>query len=138
MEGQDQFIPFIVTVAAIYFTDLLVGVSIGLLVGIIYVIYTNFKSTIKAEKSGNHTIVDFKKDVFFYNRAELMKIFSGLKAGDELTLDGQNVDFIDHDIFLAIEDFVNDSVGKNIKVNVIDINRKKITFMSGVEHHKQL
>ncbi|KPM49944.1 SulP family inorganic anion transporter [Jiulongibacter sediminis] len=127
-EGQDQFIPFIATIIAVLFTDLLVGILIGLLIGIGYVLYTNFRSAINLHDEGNHVIVDFKKDVFFYNRAELMKIFSKLEEGDELTLDGRNVDFMDHDIFLAIEDFVKDSKKKNIKVNVLDITRKKIKF----------
>ncbi|MGR3809927.1 SulP family inorganic anion transporter [Jiulongibacter sp. NS-SX5] len=127
-EGQDQFIPFVVTIIAVLFTDLLVGILIGLLVGIGYVLYTNFRSALKLSKSGNHMTIDFKKDVFFYNRAELMKALSTLEEGDELTLDGRNVDFMDHDIFLAIEDFVRDAQKKNIKVNVLDITRKKITF----------
>ncbi len=127
-EGQDQFIPFMVTIVAVLFTDLLIGILIGLMVGIGYVLYTNFKSAIKPTKKDKHTIVNFKKDVFFYNRAELIKIFSNLEEGDELTLDGRNVDFMDHDIFLAIEDFVRDADKKKIKVNVLDITRTKIRF----------
>ncbi len=127
-EGQDQFIPFMVTILAILFTDLLVGILIGLMVGLGYVLYTNFRSSIAYKRSGNHIVVDFTKDVFFYNRANLMKIFSELEDGDEITLDGRNVDFMDHDIFLAIEDFVKDSVNKNIKVNLLDITRTKLRF----------
>mgnify|MGYP000928861853 FL=1 len=127
-EGQDQFIPFITTIVAVLFTDLLIGILIGLLVGIGYVLFTNFRSAIVLEQKGRHMIIHFKKDIFFYNRAELMKLFSKLEEGDELTLDGTKVDFIDHDIFLAIQDFVNLSDEKKIKVTVIDITRKKITF----------
>lgn len=131
-EGQDQFIPFLVTIVAILFTDLLIGVLIGLLVGIGYVLFTNFRSALMLEDDDdpNHTIIHFKKDVFFYNRAELMKIFSELDEGAEITLDGTKVDFIDHDIFLAIQDFVISAQDKNIKVNVIDITRKKIRFFN--------
>ena len=137
-EGQDQFIPFIVTIIAVLFTDLLVGILIGLLVGIGYVLFTNFRSAILLETKDNHMIIHFKKDVFFYNRAELMKLFSRLQEGDELTLDGRKVDFIDHDIFLAIQDFVQNADKKNIKVNVLDITRKKITFMYQNEETKVL
>lgn len=137
-EGQDQFIPFIVTIIAVLFTDLLIGILIGLLVGIGYVLFTNFRSAIHLETKDNHMIIHFKKDVFFYNRAELMKLFSRLQEGDELTLDGRDVDFIDHDIFLAIEEFVQNAEKKNIKVNVLDISRKKITFMYQEEETKVL
>ena len=127
-EGHDQFIPFIVTILAILFTDLLIGILIGLLIGIGYVLYTNFKSSIKRTKRENHITVNFQKDVFFYNRAELMKIFSEIKEGDEITLDGRAIDFIDHDIFLTIEDFVRDAPKKKIKANVLDITRTKLKF----------
>jgi MFS superfamily sulfate permease-like transporter len=129
-EGQDQFIPFVVTIVAVIFTDLLVGILIGLLVGIGYVLFTNFRSAIVLENKDRHMIIHFKKDVFFYNRAELMKLFSQLEEGDELTLDGTKVDFIDHDIFLAIQDFATLAEKKGIKVNVIEITRKKITFIN--------
>ncbi|MFT5512223.1 MAG: MFS superfamily sulfate permease-like transporter [Bacteroidia bacterium] len=129
-EGQDQFVPFVVTIVAVLFTDLLVGILIGLLVGIGYVLFTNFRSAIVLEKKDRHMIIHFKKDVFFYNRAELMKLFGQLKEGDELTLDGTKVDFIDHDIFLAIQDFVIMAERKDIKVNVVEITRKKITFIN--------
>ena len=83
-------------------------------------------------------IIHFKKDVFFYNRAELMKLFSQLESGDELTLDGTKVDFIDHDIFLAIQDFVNLSKEKEIKVNVLEITRQKITFVRQKNEHQEI
>lgn len=127
-EGQDQFVPFVVTIVAVLFTDLLVGILIGLLVGLAYVLFTNFRSAINYRLEGNHHILDFKKDVFFYNRAELMQILSRLKSGDKLTFDGRNVDFMDHDIFLAIEEFVKDAPIKNIEIEVKEISRKKITF----------
>jgi len=52
-----------------------------------------------------------------------------MKSGESLTLDGSDVDFIDHDIFLAIEDFVKDSERKGVDVNVIDITRTKLNFI---------
>jgi MFS superfamily sulfate permease-like transporter len=137
-EGQDQFIPFVTTIVAVLFTDLLVGILIGLLVGIGYVLFTNFRSAIVLEQKGRHMIIHFKKDVFFYNRAELMKLFSQLESGDELTLDGTKVDFIDHDIFLAIQDFVNLSKEKEIKVNVLEITRQKITFVRQKNQHQEI
>jgi len=137
-EGQDQFIPFITTIIAVLFTDLLIGILIGLLVGIGYVLFTNFRSAIVLEQIDRHMIIHFKKDVFFYNRAELMKLFSSLEEGDELTLDGTKVDFIDHDIFLAIQDFKNLSDEKNIKLNIVDITRKKITFINQADATEEI
>ncbi|MFK7933923.1 MAG: SulP family inorganic anion transporter, partial [Saprospiraceae bacterium] len=41
--GQRHFIPFMVTILGIVFTDLLTGIGIGLAVAIFYVLYTNYK-----------------------------------------------------------------------------------------------
>src|SRR3546814_13960641 len=37
-KGADQFIPFLVTIIAVVFTDLLTGVGIGLLVAMFYIL----------------------------------------------------------------------------------------------------
>ena len=41
--GKEQFIPFIVTIVAILFTDLLIGIIIGLNIGAFFIIYSNYK-----------------------------------------------------------------------------------------------
>lgn len=127
-EGQDQFVPFTVTIVAVLFTDLLVGILVGFLVGIGYVVFTNFKSAITLKMKGRVQYVEFIKDVFFYNRSNLLKVFSELEEGDEIVLDGSKMDFIDHDIFLTIQEFVEDSSKRGIKVTTIDITRKKLGF----------
>ncbi|UBM59850.1 SulP family inorganic anion transporter [Marinilongibacter aquaticus] len=127
-DGKDQFIPFIATILAVLFTDLLIGILVGLLVGIVFVLYSNFKSAIQSKREGNHTSIVFQKDVFFYNRAELMKILGSLQAGDRLTLDASHVDFMDHDIFLAIEDFVQEAEKKKIEIEAKGIRKIKLKF----------
>jgi MFS superfamily sulfate permease-like transporter len=64
-EGQNQFVPFAVTIVAIVFTDLLKGIGIGLVVGLGYVLYTNFRSAVSVLKDGKNTIIKFNKDIFF-------------------------------------------------------------------------
>lgn len=132
-EGQDQFVPFVVTIVAILFTDLLIGIFIGLVVGLAYVIYTNFRSSISANWEENILLMRFKNDVFFYNRAELMMLLSQLKSGDQLYLDGSKANFIDHDIFLLLEEFVEEAPKKGIEVTLKGINRKKIYFTKNNE-----
>ncbi len=123
-DGQDQFVPFVVTILAIVFTDLLTGIGIGLLVGLGYVIYANFKSSLSTIRDGKTILLKMNKDVFFYNRAELVKILSTVNEGDYLIIDGTKATFIDHDINLAIEDFVSqDCVAKGISVELKGIKR---------------
>ena len=48
--GLKQFIPFIATIIIILVTDLFIGVSIGLLISIYYIIKENFKENYDIEK----------------------------------------------------------------------------------------
>jgi MFS superfamily sulfate permease-like transporter len=126
-DGYNQFVPFIITIVAIVFTDLLKGIAFGLIVGIGYVLYTNFKSSIVSIRDGDNVLLKFKKDVFFYNRADLVKILTSTKAGDTVLIDGTSADFIDYDIFQTIEDFEQGAKNKGISVTIEGISKRKLT-----------
>ena len=49
--GWKQFIPFIITIIVILSTDLLIGVSIGLLISIYFIVRNNFKAEYKITKT---------------------------------------------------------------------------------------
>lgn len=127
-EGQDQFVPFLVTVIGIVLTDLLMGIGIGLVVGLIYVIYTNFKSAISTSKDGEYRLIKFNKDVFFYNKAKLMGILSTIEDGETVYVDATKASFIDHDIFLTLKEFKETAANKQITVVYKSITRKKINY----------
>jgi MFS superfamily sulfate permease-like transporter len=107
---------------------LLKGIGIGLAIGLGYVIYNNFKSSISSFKEGDYTLVKFNKDVFFYNRAALVKIFTAVKENESVFIDGTSVDFIDFDIYNLIEDFAKSAKNKNIKVELKGINHRKLNY----------
>ena len=48
--GWNQFVPFLITVLAILFTDLLIGVIVGLTVGLLFVVRRNMTSAIEFEE----------------------------------------------------------------------------------------
>ncbi len=125
-DGQEQFVPFVITVIAIVFTDLLTGIGVGLAIGLIYVLYTNFKSSISHIRDGKNVLIKFHKDVFFYNRAELVKIFASVKPNETVYIDGSAIDFIDYDIYETIEDFDKSAKSKQINVELTDITRRKL------------
>ena len=126
-DGWDQFIPFMTTIVAIVFTDLLVGIGIGLVVGIGFVLYTNFSSAIRGKRQGNQVIISFEKDVFFYNRAELVRWLSELQPGDHLVLDASKSTFIDFDILQTLQDFKKEEApNQDITVEFIDSSRSQL------------
>lgn len=104
-EGFSQFIPFIVTVLGIVFTDLLLGIGIGLVVGIFFVLYTNYQRTFRVVRDGSKVLIKFSKDVYFINKPQLKEQLRELQPGDYVIVDATAASFIDHDIFAMLQGF---------------------------------
>ncbi len=117
-KGVDQFLPFAVTAIAIFFTDLLTGIAIGLAIGIFFVVKTNFHSAIKFSKRGNHFLILFKKDVSFLNKNELLNVLKSIPDNSYVLIDGKNAEYIDSDIYEMIEDFKITAEHKNIHLEI--------------------
>ena len=116
LKGKDQFIPFAVTILAILFTDLLIGISIGMLVGMFYVVKTNFRRSIRmVHHDETHYLIRLNKDVSFLNKALLLSYFEDIPDGSHVLIDAKRAEFVDTDIKEVLDDFVN-------SVNERDIN----------------
>jgi MFS superfamily sulfate permease-like transporter len=55
--GLDQFLPFIVTVIAIVFSDLLIGVGIGLLVSFYFIVRASIRQSISIIVDGKNYLI---------------------------------------------------------------------------------
>lgn len=122
--GWDQFIPFIVTVLAILFTDLLVGIGIGMVFGLFFVVKTNFKRAVTLTELNGNYLLKLQKDVSFLNKALLMKNLEKIPSNTNLIINAQKAQFIDHDIQEVINDFIASSSDKKINITVEGFNYK--------------
>ncbi|WP_192349795.1 SulP family inorganic anion transporter [Algoriphagus sp. Y33] len=122
--GWDQFIPFIVTVVAILFTDLLVGIGIGMVFGLFFVIKTNFVRAISLTEMNGNYLLQLHKDVSFLNKALLMKNLSKIPSDSKVIINAQKAQFIDHDIQEVLNDFIASSADRNIRVTVEGFKHK--------------
>ena len=117
-KGMSQFLPFIVTVLAVVFTNLLQGVFMGILVAVFFILKTNFKKAIILVNDKNNFLLRFTKDVSFLNKSTLREIFHKIPADSTLVIDGSQANFVDHDIMETIRDFSEASKIKNIQVEL--------------------
>ena len=109
--GREQFIPFIITIVAVLFTDLLKGVSIGLVLGFFFILRDNSKAgsylrnepTPEDEPGLLH--LRLPEHVSFLNKASIVTTLEQLPIGSRVILDGTKSDVIDHDVLEAIEAF---------------------------------
>jgi MFS superfamily sulfate permease-like transporter len=104
--GINQFIPFVVTIISILFTNLLLGIFIGLIVGFIFVIKSNIHKSIVMIQDCELFLIKFYKDVSFLQKASLQKIFNSIPDGSRVVIDGSASIYIDEDIQDMIEEFI--------------------------------
>ena len=108
-EGKSQFIPFIVTVAGILFTDLLTGVLLGAATSIGFILRSNFLQplhrVIERHVSGDVLRIGLPNQVSFFKRAALEKVLREVPRGGHVLLDARNTNYIDPDVLDLIEDF---------------------------------
>lgn len=110
--GPSQFVPFIVTIAAILLSDLLTGVLLGLAVGVFVVLYRNYSNshTVSIEKtdegrSGNSVRLQLAEQVSFLSRGALLRELSGIPDGSNVVFDLSRTVAIDHDVLEILRDF---------------------------------
>jgi MFS superfamily sulfate permease-like transporter len=115
-KGFNQFVPFAVTIVAIFATDLLKGMAIGVVVGLLFVLYTNYQSAFKLVRDGNNYLLRIQKDASFLNKAPLRGILASIGDDSSIVIDGTRANFIDHDIAETIRDFIKAAPDRNIKV----------------------
>jgi len=123
-KGVQQFLPFIITVVAIVFTDLLVGVIIGLLASIFFLLRSNFKNPFEQAKNKLHigevVSIQLPNQVSFFNKASIKETLWALPSGTKVIVDASQASFIDADVIEVLEDFKNVvAPSREIQVNIL-------------------
>ena len=130
-EGRSQFVPFIVTVLAIVFTDLLSGVLIGLGTGLAFILHSNYRRPLlrfmEHHVSGDVLRIEFSNQVSFLNRAVLEQALHAVPTNGHVMLDARNTDYIDPDILDLIDDFRKQTaVARNLKVSLVGFKERYV------------
>jgi MFS superfamily sulfate permease-like transporter len=117
-EGWKQWVPFLVTVAVVVGVDLLWGIFIGTLVGLIFVILTNYSSVFTVFQNGNEVLIKFQKDATFLHKMSLKEALRKIPAGSEVYIDLSKVHFMDHDIKQLIDEFIATAHERGIEADL--------------------
>ena len=122
--GWKQSIPFYVTVLGIVFTDLLVGIGLGLLVGIVVILIKSFQNShflhIEDKSNGKHKMkMTLAEEVTFFNKGAILKELDKLPRDSFLELDVRRTRYLDNDIVEILEDFSEKARNRNIDIKLI-------------------
>ena len=124
-QGREQFLPFVITVIAILFTDLLIGVLIGVVYSIYFLIKHTYRAgyTIKEKKvsAGRHYIIELALNVSFLNKKRMMDMLDKIPEHSTVEIIGSDSVYIDNDILEIFHDFKSKAKRKNIQLILTDI-----------------
>ena len=125
-KGLTQFIPFAVTIVAVMVTDLLTGVGIGLAVGAIYILISNFRVpytyTLKNEKDRKVITLKLAEMVSFLNKGNILSTLREVPDGSKVVVDARATYHIDPDVQEVLNDFKTSSVERGIEFEIIKPN----------------
>jgi MFS superfamily sulfate permease-like transporter len=125
--GKFQFIPFITTVIAIMFTDLLMGVTIGLVVSIFNILMSSYRTPLileHQEKGDDFYKIVLSQQVSFLNKGGLLQTLNEIPNGSKVIIDASKTVSIDYDIVDLIRDFSENAKYKGITVEMIELKEK--------------
>lgn len=129
--GWKQFIPFAATIFTILSTDLLIGVSIGLIFSIYFIIENNFKAEYKITKTIHEGIeteyIKLNSNVSFLNKVKLREALDEVPEYSVLIIDGSECNFIDYDILEIISEYQNKAHDKHIELHLKGIEKVNIS-----------
>jgi MFS superfamily sulfate permease-like transporter len=108
-KGKYQFVPFIATLLAVVFLDLLKGVTLGIIISIIFVLKGNLQRAYLFRKEeyadGDVIHIDLAQEVSFLNKAAIKQTLSQIPENSKVIIDAKDTVYIAHDILDLIHEF---------------------------------
>ena len=122
-KGKYQFVPFIATLSAVVFLDLLKGVALGIIISVIFVLKGNLKRAYHFRKEqyedGDVIHIDLAQEVSFLNKAAIKQTLNHIPENSKVIIDAKDTVYIAHDILDLIHEFrTTRAVDNNIKVKL--------------------
>ncbi len=122
--GWKQFLPFIVTIVGIVFGDLLIGISLGLVIGIFVVLIKSYQNShflhIEDIQNGGKTVkMRLAEEVTFINKGAILKELNNLEENSKLIMDVRQTRYLDNDIIEILDDFKIKAEERNIHITII-------------------
>ncbi len=123
-QGVYQFVPFIVTVAAIVFTDLLTGVALGMVISVFFILRENLKVPYffqhKEHRAGDIIHLNLSQSVSFLNKAAIKLTLENIPKNSYIIIDASEALYIDHDVLELIKEFqTTKTKERNIKLELV-------------------
>jgi MFS superfamily sulfate permease-like transporter len=132
--GWGQFLPFIITILAILFSDLLKGIGIGMAVSIFFILRNNYKRAYYFQQVGTAEqpiiTIQLVEDVTFINKGAITLTLDKLPQNANVVIDGTKSHNIDLDVLEIIHNFKETAILRGIQLQL-----KGIPEFKGIVGH---
>lgn len=139
-KGKFQYLPFLATIIAVVFTDLLTGVGIGLAIAVIFILQGNMKRAYyfsrEELKDADEITLKLAEEVSFLNKAAIKKTLKNIRPYSKITIDAKSTSYITLDVLELIQDFANiRAKEENIQVQLIGFRTNYLDYEADQHSH---
>ncbi|WP_298143209.1 SulP family inorganic anion transporter [Flavobacterium sp.] len=107
--GKYQFLPFLLTFLAVILTDLLIGVALGLVLSIIFVLWGNLRKAFDVTREmytdGEVTHISLAQEVSFLNKTAIKNTLAAIPENSRVLITAHQTVYIANDILDLIKEF---------------------------------
>ncbi len=124
--GWEQFVPFTATVVAIIATDLLKGITVGLLIGTFYTLRHSYRNshhmkdavTTQDGREVHHLVL--AEEVSFFNKASVLRELEAIPPNSKVIIDCTRTVSLAYDVQELIQEYRTNAPSKGIHVETIN------------------
>lgn len=122
--GMYHFIPFIATILGLVFTNLLLGIAIGLVIALVCVLLENYKVAgyYHEEHDDKTIIIRLSEQVSFLNKANILQTLDKIPDHSSVVIDASDSRYIDYDVYEIIINFKAEAKLKGIQLKIINLS----------------
>lgn len=121
--GKTQFLPFIITIVAILRTDLLIGIGIGLIVSLFFILRSSYRKSlwVSTSEEGDKKVhrLTLAEQVFFINKGKIQTALQAVSPGEKVVIDASNTSHMDQDVHDIFKDFKTHAPYDDIEIEWI-------------------
>jgi MFS superfamily sulfate permease-like transporter len=128
--GPAHFAPFAVTIIAVLFTDLLRGIAIGTVVGVLFILAQHLRQPVLKPVSPPGAVLtrfELPDHVTFLSKAKLATALDAMQPGSRVEIDGRKTSRFDYDALETLIAFRETARSRNIDYRLVGVPEVETT-----------
>jgi len=125
-QGWRQLAPFLTTIIVILMTNLLVGIGVGMVLAIFFILKDNYKTPYFFKHDDRTTdevyMLELSEHVSFLNKGSIQLTLDNLPKGAQIIIDGTKTVQIDYDVQEIIYNFWSNAKQREITVELKNVD----------------